>query len=276
MKSTATPSIAKDADHLRTHGRRVTRTEHRRLDHDHRRQVQWQEAQLAERRGRHPNGSIWFTDPAYGIGGFYEGIKADASSRKRKTSTGWIRNPAMIKMVVDDFVKPNGICFSPDEKKLYICDTGFTDGPDNPSHIRVFDVGSRGPESFRTARSLPTCAKPSITDGAPLSTPKATPVVGAGGLGRPEGGRRAHLHPRRRAHRQDPHPGNRRQCVLRRQAAKPALHCGSTVAVCGLYGVCRARMKPLSGLRRHCERTAIAIHPRVCVTQDCASRDVPE
>jgi len=32
---------------------------------------------------------------------------------------------------------PNGICFSPDEKKLYIIDTGFTDG--GPSHIRVFD-----------------------------------------------------------------------------------------------------------------------------------------
>jgi gluconolactonase len=30
--------------------------------------------------------------------------------------------------------------FSPDEKRLYVIDTGFTDGPDNPSHIRVFDV----------------------------------------------------------------------------------------------------------------------------------------
>ena len=45
-----------------------------------------------------------------------------------------------IKVVVDDFVEPNGIAFSPDEKKLYIIDTGFTDGPQNPSHIRVFDV----------------------------------------------------------------------------------------------------------------------------------------
>ena len=38
------------------------------------------------------DGSIWFCDPAYGIGGFYEGIKADAEQDK-KTSTGWIRNP---------------------------------------------------------------------------------------------------------------------------------------------------------------------------------------
>ena len=37
-----------------------------------------------------------------------------------------------VKVVVDDFVEPNGITFSPDEKKLYVIDTGFTDGPDNP------------------------------------------------------------------------------------------------------------------------------------------------
>ena len=48
-----------------------------------------------------------------------------------------------VKVVVDDFVEPNGICFSPDNKKLYVIDTGFTDGPHNPSHVTVFDVGSR-------------------------------------------------------------------------------------------------------------------------------------
>jgi gluconolactonase len=39
---------------------------------------------------------------------------------------------------VDDFVQPNGIAFSPDEKRLYVIDSGFTDG--GPAHIRVFDV----------------------------------------------------------------------------------------------------------------------------------------
>ena len=61
-------------------------------------------------------------------------------SRKSTTSFGLIRNLGSIKVVADDFVEPNGIAFSPDEKKLYIIDTGFTDGPQNPSHIRVFDV----------------------------------------------------------------------------------------------------------------------------------------
>ena len=45
-----------------------------------------------------------------------------------------------VKVVIDDFVQPNGILFSPDEKKLYIVDTGISEGPGNPAHIRVFDV----------------------------------------------------------------------------------------------------------------------------------------
>ena len=43
-------------------------------------------------------------------------------------------------MVVDDFVQPNGILLSPDEEKLYVIDTGSSEGPQNPNHIRVFDV----------------------------------------------------------------------------------------------------------------------------------------
>jgi gluconolactonase len=45
-----------------------------------------------------------------------------------------------IAIVADDFVRPNGIAFSPDESKLYIADTGATHVEDGPRHIRVFDV----------------------------------------------------------------------------------------------------------------------------------------
>ena len=85
------------------------------------------------------DGSIWFTDPVYGIGGNYEGVKAEPEQEKHNV---YRVDPKSgdIKVVVDDFVEPNGITFSPDEKKLYVIDTGFTDGPNNPSHIRVFDV----------------------------------------------------------------------------------------------------------------------------------------
>src|SRR5215831_18643498 len=90
-------------------------------------------------------------------------------SRKSTTFTASIRYPATSKVVVDDFVEPNGITFSPDEKKLYVIDTGFTDGPDNPSHIRVFDVdiASGKVSNGRVFAEMP---KPSITDGMRADT----------------------------------------------------------------------------------------------------------
>ena len=114
------------------------------------------------------DGSIWFVDPAYGIGGYYEGIKAEPEQEKKNV---YRVDPKSgdIKVVVDDFVEPNGITFSPDEKKLYVIDTGFTDGPDNPSHIRVFDVdiGSGKVSNGKVFAEMP---KPSITDGMRCDT----------------------------------------------------------------------------------------------------------
>ena len=114
------------------------------------------------------DGSIWFTDPAYGIGGYYEGIKADQEQEKHNV---YRVDPKSgdIKVVVDDFVEPNGIAFSPDEKKLYVLDTGFTDGPDNPSHIRVFDVDV-GAGRVSNGKVFAEMPKPSITDGARCDT----------------------------------------------------------------------------------------------------------
>jgi gluconolactonase len=114
------------------------------------------------------DGSIWFADPVYGIGGYYEGIKAEPEQEKKNV---YRVDPKSgdIKVVVDDFVEPNGITFSPDEKKLYVIDTGFTDGPDNPSHIRVFDVdvGSGKVSNGKVFAEMP---KPSITDGMRCDT----------------------------------------------------------------------------------------------------------
>jgi gluconolactonase len=110
------------------------------------------------------DGSIWFTDPAYGIGGYYEGIKAEQEQAKHNV---YRVDPKSgdIKVVVDDFVEPNGLTFSPDEKRLYILDTGFTDGPDNPSHIRMFDTNlSQG--TLTNGKVFAEMPKPSITDGA--------------------------------------------------------------------------------------------------------------
>src|SRR5262245_61103627 len=82
------------------------------------------------------DGSIWFCDPAYGIGGYYEGIKADPEQEKKNVYRVDAKS-GDIKVVVDDFVELNGLCFSPDEKQLYICDNGYTDGPAKPSTVRL-------------------------------------------------------------------------------------------------------------------------------------------
>jgi gluconolactonase len=82
----------------------------------------------------HPDGGIWFTDPGYGIMGYYEGhqdtLQLKEAVYRIEPKTG------KIEMVTDETHKPNGICFSPDYKKLYIADTG---GP-NPKGIDVHDV----------------------------------------------------------------------------------------------------------------------------------------
>ncbi|MCG7391486.1 SMP-30/gluconolactonase/LRE family protein [Microvirga sp. ACRRW] len=89
------------------------------------------------------DGSIWFTDPAYGIDSDYEGHKAEseigACHVYRVDPQG-----GSVSIVADDFVRPNGLAFSPDEKRLYIADTGATHVPNGPGHIRVFDVGENG------------------------------------------------------------------------------------------------------------------------------------
>jgi gluconolactonase len=114
------------------------------------------------------DGSIWFTDPVYGIGGYYEGIKAEPEQEKHNV---YRVDPKSgdVKVVVDDFVEPNGIALSPDEKKLYVLDTGFTDGPDNPSHIRAFnlDVAAGKVSNSKVFAEMP---KPSITDGVRCDT----------------------------------------------------------------------------------------------------------
>ena len=86
----------------------------------------------------HSDDSIWFTDPGYGIMLNYEGHidepELPTNVYRLDPHTGQAR------VVIDDFTRPNGICFSPDEKCLYIVDTGISHNPDGPSHIRAFDV----------------------------------------------------------------------------------------------------------------------------------------
>ena len=84
------------------------------------------------------NGAIWFTDPGYGILSDYEGHKAGLELPPNVYRIDPKTNEVTV--VASDMEKPNGICFSPDEKKLYIVDTGASHHPGYPHHIRVYDV----------------------------------------------------------------------------------------------------------------------------------------
>jgi gluconolactonase len=83
--------------------------------------------------------SVWFTDPTYGIDSDYEGHKAESEIG---ASYVYRLGPDSgdLQVVADDFAKPNGLAFSPDERVLYVSDTGATHADDGPQHIRAFDV----------------------------------------------------------------------------------------------------------------------------------------
>lgn len=85
----------------------------------------------------HPDGGIWFTDPGYGSLMNYEGNKG---SLQLKEAIYRIDGSGQIVKVTDEIFKPNGLCFSPDYKKLYVADTGATHYPEAPRDIKVWDV----------------------------------------------------------------------------------------------------------------------------------------
>jgi gluconolactonase len=81
-------------------------------------------------------GAIWLSDPGYGIDGEYEGHKDDFELPGHVYRFDPASGKATV--VLDDFVRPNGLALSPDEKLLYVVDSGATHG--GPAHIRVFAV----------------------------------------------------------------------------------------------------------------------------------------
>jgi gluconolactonase len=89
------------------------------------------------------DGSIWFTDPSYGISAEYEGGKVESEIGSCNV---YRVDPAdgTVSLVADDFSRPNGLAFSPDESILYIADSGFWPDPNGPHHIRAFKVEDRG------------------------------------------------------------------------------------------------------------------------------------
>ena len=107
----------------------------------------------------HPGGDIWFTDPPYGINGNYEGFKAEPELPMAVYRVDG--RTGQVDKVGDEFGGPNGLCFSPDYKKLYVADTG------GPRAIKVFDVDGTTLRNGRTFATLtmPGTTTPSGADG---------------------------------------------------------------------------------------------------------------
>jgi gluconolactonase len=107
----------------------------------------------------HPDGTIFFTDPLYGIRGYYEGYKGDS---ELKTAVYRVDGKTgQIEKINDDCDGPNGICFSPDYKKLYLADTGSL------RNVRIFDLDGK---SLRNGKQfvqleVPGTGQPSAADG---------------------------------------------------------------------------------------------------------------
>ena len=104
----------------------------------------------------HSDGSIWFTDPDYGLR-FHvpRGVKDQAHDNVFRIDP----QSGALTAVATDFDKPNGLAFTPDESLLYVADSAITDGPGKNSHIRRFRVNGDGTvsggEVFATTVGIP-------------------------------------------------------------------------------------------------------------------------
>lgn len=113
------------------------------------------------------NGDLYFTDPPYGI-------------RKEQEELGFygvyrLRPSGELTLLVRDFVRPNGLAFSPDEKRLYIDDS-------QENHIRVFDVKEDGALANGRVFAQVRGEKPGVPDGLRVDKKGNVYCTGSGGI----------------------------------------------------------------------------------------------
>lgn len=106
----------------------------------------------------HPDGSVWFTDPIYGIRANYEGNKAESEVKpgvyRFDTTSGELA------LITDEMSGPNGLCFSPDHKILYVADTG------TGREIRAYDIDGKRVKNGRRHAQLAIPGSPAGSAGA--------------------------------------------------------------------------------------------------------------
>ncbi|WP_165784487.1 SMP-30/gluconolactonase/LRE family protein [Zhengella mangrovi] len=84
------------------------------------------------------DGSVWFTDPTYGIISNFEGYRSEPEQAARNVYR--LSPDGELSAVITDFTQPNGLCFSPDEAILYVAESGSSHDDSVPSVIRRFAV----------------------------------------------------------------------------------------------------------------------------------------
>ena len=165
--------------------------------------------------------SVWFTDPSYGIDSDNEGERAEPEidgCHVYRVDPG-----GAVERVIGDMLRPNGLAFSPDERILYVADTGANSQGERPAPHPALRGRSRRPQRFRR-RGVRRSERGAVRR-----------------LSRRPGGQavdelrrwRRVLRSGRDADRQDPGSGMRRQRHLRRVEAQPPVHLRHDVALFG-------------------------------------------
>ncbi|WP_435100159.1 SMP-30/gluconolactonase/LRE family protein [Arhodomonas sp. AD133] len=116
----------------------------------------------------HPDGAIWFTDPGYGSLVAYEGHKVDTDSVQPFQKEAIYRidpNSGKVAKVADEPFKPNGLCFSPDYKTLYVADSGTSHYPEARNIIWQFDVDGARLNNPRTFADMELDGRSGVADG---------------------------------------------------------------------------------------------------------------
>ncbi len=184
------------------------------------------------------DGSVWFTDPTYGIDSDDEGHAADSEIG----SNNVYRVDAVTGEVtaeVTDMVQPNGLAFSLDERSLHVSDTGVSHVDGGPRHLRRFDVS--GGRVVGGGLVVATCPE-GVFDGFRLDADGRIWASGSAGGALLRSGRNAARH--------DPAARGVRQSRVRWRRPIDAVHDGEHIAV--LVADSRARRRRAVMLSRRC------------------------